>query len=177
MNQRILGASFLPPTIRAGDLMTTKKVVPCAKTASLRANRARPTGPYCTTALGCRKAISASPWWAWPVATTPSHPQLGLAGSWPTRPCERHHRGLAATRGSSQHAHHLRRHGHGHRGHDYSLVGRESFPTASRPAVQGRWMDGVVVVGCDKNMPGGLMGMPRASAGHLRVCGTILPGN
>ena len=27
--------------------------------------------------------------------------------------------------------------------------------------VQGQWMDGVLVIGgCDKNMPGGLMGMP-----------------
>ena len=44
--------------------------------------------------------------------------------------------------------------------------------------VQGQWMDGVVVIGgCDKNMPGGLMGMLRANVPAIYVYGgTILPG-
>jgi dihydroxy-acid dehydratase len=45
--------------------------------------------------------------------------------------------------------------------------------------VQGQWMDGVLVVGgCDKNMPGGLMGMLRANVPAIYVYGgTILPGH
>jgi len=44
--------------------------------------------------------------------------------------------------------------------------------------VQGQWMDGVLVVGgCDKNMPGGLMGILRANVPAIYVYGgTILPG-
>jgi len=45
--------------------------------------------------------------------------------------------------------------------------------------VGGQWMDGVLVVGgCDKNMPGGLMGMLRANVPAIYVYGgTILPGH
>ncbi|NBY03884.1 MAG: dihydroxy-acid dehydratase, partial [Betaproteobacteria bacterium] len=45
--------------------------------------------------------------------------------------------------------------------------------------VQGQWMDGVLVVGgCDKNMPGGMMGMLRANVPAIYVYGgTILPGS
>jgi dihydroxy-acid dehydratase len=44
--------------------------------------------------------------------------------------------------------------------------------------VGGQWMDGVLVVGgCDKNMPGGMMGMLRANVPAIYVYGgTILPG-
>src|SRR5690606_4228371 len=44
--------------------------------------------------------------------------------------------------------------------------------------VQGQWMDGVLVIGgCDKNMPGGMMGMLRANVPGIYVYGgTILPG-
>src|SRR3546814_12955441 len=44
--------------------------------------------------------------------------------------------------------------------------------------VQGQWMDGVLVIGgCDKNMPGGMMGMLRANVPAIYVYGgTILPG-
>ena len=44
--------------------------------------------------------------------------------------------------------------------------------------VGGQWMDGVLVIGgCDKNMPGGMMGMLRANVPAIYVYGgTILPG-
>ncbi|MDP5071738.1 MAG: dihydroxy-acid dehydratase, partial [Congregibacter sp.] len=44
--------------------------------------------------------------------------------------------------------------------------------------VGGQWMDGVLVIGgCDKNMPGGMMGMLRANVPSIFVYGgTILPG-
>jgi dihydroxy-acid dehydratase len=45
--------------------------------------------------------------------------------------------------------------------------------------VGGQWMDGVLVIGgCDKNMPGGMMGIVRANVPALYVYGgTILPGH
>ena len=44
--------------------------------------------------------------------------------------------------------------------------------------VGGQWMDGVLVIGgCDKNMPGGMMGILRANVPAIYVYGgTILPG-
>lgn len=66
----------------------------------------------------------------------------------------------------------------GTEGMKYSLVSREVIADCVETCVQGQWMDGVVVVGgCDKNMPGGLMGMLRANVPAIYVYGgTILPG-
>jgi dihydroxy-acid dehydratase len=66
----------------------------------------------------------------------------------------------------------------GTEGMKYSLVSREVISDCVETCVQGQWMDGVVVIGgCDKNMPGGLMGMLRANVPAIYVYGgTILPG-
>ncbi|MFA5522490.1 MAG: dihydroxy-acid dehydratase [Castellaniella sp.] len=66
----------------------------------------------------------------------------------------------------------------GTEGMKYSLVSREVIADCVETCVQGQWMDGVVVIGgCDKNMPGGMMGMLRANAPAIYVYGgTILPG-
>jgi len=67
----------------------------------------------------------------------------------------------------------------GTEGMKYSLVSREVIADCIETCVQGQWMDGVLVIGgCDKNMPGGMMGMLRANAPSIYVYGgTILPGN
>ncbi len=67
----------------------------------------------------------------------------------------------------------------GTEGMKYSLVSREVISDCIETCVGGQWMDGVVVVGgCDKNMPGGLMGMLRANVPAIYVYGgTILPGH
>ena len=67
----------------------------------------------------------------------------------------------------------------GTEGMKYSLVSREVISDCIETCVQGQWMDGVLVVGgCDKNMPGGLMGMLRANVPAIYVYGgTILPGS
>ncbi|MCW7538167.1 dihydroxy-acid dehydratase [Aquabacterium sp. A7-Y] len=67
----------------------------------------------------------------------------------------------------------------GTEGMKFSLVSREVISDCVETCVQGQWMDGVLVVGgCDKNMPGGLMGMLRANVPAIYVYGgTILPGH
>jgi dihydroxy-acid dehydratase len=66
----------------------------------------------------------------------------------------------------------------GTEGMKYSLVSREVIADCIETCVGGQWMDGVVVVGgCDKNMPGGMMGMLRANVPGIFIYGgTILPG-
>ena len=66
----------------------------------------------------------------------------------------------------------------GTEGMKYSLVSREVIADCIETCVQGQWMDGVLVVGgCDKNMPGGMMGILRANVPGIYVYGgTILPG-
>ena len=66
----------------------------------------------------------------------------------------------------------------GTEGMKYSLVSREVIADCIETCVQGQWMDGVLVVGgCDKNMPGGMMGILRANVPAVYVYGgTILPG-
>ncbi len=66
----------------------------------------------------------------------------------------------------------------GTEGMKYSLVSREVIADCVETCVQGQWMDGVLVIGgCDKNMPGGMMGILRANAPAIYVYGgTILPG-
>ena len=67
----------------------------------------------------------------------------------------------------------------GTEGMKYSLVSREVIADCIETCVQGQWMDGVLVVGgCDKNMPGGMMGMLRANVPAIYVYGgTIMPGH
>lgn len=67
----------------------------------------------------------------------------------------------------------------GTEGMKYSLVSREVISDCVETCVGGQWMDGVMVIGgCDKNMPGGLMGMLRANVPSLYIYGgTILPGH
>ncbi|HWP19694.1 MAG TPA: dihydroxy-acid dehydratase [Burkholderiaceae bacterium] len=67
----------------------------------------------------------------------------------------------------------------GTEGMKYSLVSREVIADCIETCVQGQWMDGVLVVGgCDKNMPGGMMGILRANVPAIYVYGgTILPGH
>ncbi|MEM1153753.1 MAG: dihydroxy-acid dehydratase [Pseudomonadota bacterium] len=66
----------------------------------------------------------------------------------------------------------------GTEGMKYSLVSREVIADCIETCVSGQWMDGVLVFGgCDKNMPGGMMGMLRANVPAIFVYGgTILPG-
>jgi dihydroxy-acid dehydratase len=66
----------------------------------------------------------------------------------------------------------------GTEGMKYSLVSREVIADCIETCVGGQWMDGVLVVGgCDKNMPGGMMGILRANVPAVYVYGgTILPG-
>ena len=67
----------------------------------------------------------------------------------------------------------------GTEGMKYSLISREVISDCIETCVGGQWMDGVLVVGgCDKNMPGGMMGMLRANVPAIYVYGgTILPGH
>ena len=66
----------------------------------------------------------------------------------------------------------------GTEGMKYSLVSREVIADCVETSVQGQWMDGVLVLGgCDKNMPGGMIGILRANAPAVYVYGgTIKPG-
>ncbi len=66
----------------------------------------------------------------------------------------------------------------GTEGMKYSLVSREVIADCVETCVGGQWMDGVLVLGgCDKNMPGGMMGILRANVPAIYVYGgTILPG-
>src|SRR5690606_2187905 len=66
----------------------------------------------------------------------------------------------------------------GTEGMKYSLVSREVIADCIETSVQGQWMDGVVVVGgCDKNMPGGMVALARINVPGIYVYGgTIRPG-
>ncbi|MBW7920514.1 MAG: dihydroxy-acid dehydratase [Rubellimicrobium sp.] len=66
----------------------------------------------------------------------------------------------------------------GTEGMKYSLVSREVIADCVEVSVQGQWMDGVLVIGgCDKNMPGGMIGILRANAPAVYVYGgTVKPG-
>jgi dihydroxy-acid dehydratase len=60
----------------------------------------------------------------------------------------------------------------------YSLVSREVIADAIETSVNGQAMDGALVVGgCDKNMPGGMMALARMNVPGIFVYGgTIKPG-
>jgi dihydroxy-acid dehydratase len=66
----------------------------------------------------------------------------------------------------------------GTEGMKYSLVSREVIADCIELSVQGQWMDGVLAIGgCDKNMPGGMIGILRADVPAIYVYGgTIMPG-
>ncbi|HEX7686020.1 MAG TPA: dihydroxy-acid dehydratase [Trinickia sp.] len=66
----------------------------------------------------------------------------------------------------------------GTEGMKYSLVSREVIADCIETCVQGQWMDGVVVIGgCDKNMPGGMIALARMNVPGIYVYGgTIRPG-
>jgi dihydroxy-acid dehydratase len=67
----------------------------------------------------------------------------------------------------------------GTEGMKYSLISREVIADSIETAVMGQWMDGCVVIGgCDKNMPGGMMALARINVPGIYVYGgTIKPGH
>ena len=67
----------------------------------------------------------------------------------------------------------------GTEGMKYSLVSREVIADAIETVVNGEAMDGLLAVGgCDKNMPGAVMGMARVDVPSIFVYGgTIKPGH
>jgi dihydroxy-acid dehydratase len=67
----------------------------------------------------------------------------------------------------------------GTEGMKYSLVSREVIADAIETVVNGEHMDGLLAVGgCDKNMPGAVMGMARVDVPSIFVYGgTIKPGH
>ncbi|CAM3761893.1 dihydroxy-acid dehydratase [Polynucleobacter brandtiae] len=69
--------------------------------------------------------------------------------------------------------------GMGTEGMKYSLVSREVIADSIETCVNGLWQDGVLVIGgCDKNMPGGMMAMARTNVPSIYVYGgTIQPGH
>ncbi len=69
--------------------------------------------------------------------------------------------------------------GMGTEGMKYSLVSREVIADAIETCVNGQWMDAVLVVGgCDKNMPGAMIGMARCNVPAIFVYGgTVKPGH
>ncbi|MBA8899214.1 dihydroxy-acid dehydratase [Phyllobacterium sp. P30BS-XVII] len=66
----------------------------------------------------------------------------------------------------------------GTEGMKYSLISREVIADCIETCVNGQWMDGVLVLGgCDKNMPGGMIAIARSNVPAIYVYGgTIKPG-
>ena len=66
----------------------------------------------------------------------------------------------------------------GTEGMKYSLISREVIADCIETCVQGQWMDGCVVIGgCDKNMPGGMIALARTNVPGIYVYGgTIKAG-
>ncbi|MBQ9350984.1 dihydroxy-acid dehydratase [Phyllobacterium sp.] len=66
----------------------------------------------------------------------------------------------------------------GTEGMKYSLISREVIADCIETCVNGQWMDGVLVLGgCDKNMPGGMIAIARTNVPSIYVYGgTIKPG-
>jgi len=69
--------------------------------------------------------------------------------------------------------------GMGTEGMKYSLVSREVIADCIETCVNGQWLDGVIVIGgCDKNMPGGMMAIARCDVPAIYVYGgTVKPGH
>jgi dihydroxy-acid dehydratase len=66
----------------------------------------------------------------------------------------------------------------GTEGMKFSLVSREVIADSIETVAQAQWLDGLVVIGgCDKNMPGGMIAMARLNVPSIYVYGgTIKPG-
>ncbi|HET9659792.1 MAG TPA: dihydroxy-acid dehydratase [Thermomicrobiales bacterium] len=66
----------------------------------------------------------------------------------------------------------------GTEGMKYSLVSREVISDCIETVAGGQWLDGLVVIGgCDKNLPGGMLGIVRADVPAIYVYGgTARPG-
>ncbi len=66
----------------------------------------------------------------------------------------------------------------GTEGMKYSLISREVIADSIETCVQGQWMDGCVVIGgCDKNMPAGMIALARTNVPGIYVYGgTIKAG-
>ena len=64
-------------------------------------------------------------------------------------------------------------------GMKYSLISREVIADSIDAVVNGQQMDGVLVIGgCDKNMPGGMMAIARVNVPSIYIYGgTIKPGH
>ena len=67
----------------------------------------------------------------------------------------------------------------GTEGMKYSLISREVIADCIETVVNGQWLDGCVVIGgCDKNMPGGMIALARTNVPSIYVYGgTIKPGH
>ena len=67
----------------------------------------------------------------------------------------------------------------GTEGMKYSLISREVIADCIETCVNGQWLDGCIVIGgCDKNMPGGMIALARTTVPGIYVYGgTIKPGN
>ncbi len=67
--------------------------------------------------------------------------------------------------------------GMGTEGMKYSLVSREVIADSIEVCVNGLWQDGVVVIGgCDKNMPGGMIALARTNVPGIYVYGGTIKG-
>ncbi len=66
----------------------------------------------------------------------------------------------------------------GTEGMKYSLISREVIADCIETVAQAQWLDGVLVIGgCDKNMPGGMIALARLNIPGIYVYGgTIKPG-
>ena len=67
----------------------------------------------------------------------------------------------------------------GTEGMKYSLVSREVIADGIETCVNAQWLDGVMVIGgCDKNMPGGMIAIARCNVPAIYVYGgTVKPGH
>lgn len=66
----------------------------------------------------------------------------------------------------------------GTEGMKYSLISREVIADCIETVVNGQWMDGIVIIGgCDKNLPGGMIALARINVPGIYIYGgTIKPG-
>jgi dihydroxy-acid dehydratase len=66
----------------------------------------------------------------------------------------------------------------GTEGMKYSLISREVIADSIETCVNGQWLDGCIVIGgCDKNMPAGMIALARTNVPGIYVYGgTIKPG-
>jgi dihydroxy-acid dehydratase len=118
-------------------------------------------------------------------------PIIGIASGWSTvTPCNYHLDGLAneAIKGCHQSGSFPQIFGTitvsdgismGHEGMKFSLVSREVIADSIEVVSSAQRFDGLLTIGgCDKNMPGAIIGMARLNIPSIFVYGgTILPGN